>query len=510
MTKETLKLTGIAASLLLANGVNAEAQKEQKPNIVFVFADQLRHDRLGYAGDTRAYTPNIDRLAAQSMNFRNAVAVSPVSAPMRASLFTGKYSSSTGMVINELRINPDHRTIAHVLGENHYSTAYIGKWHLWSNLAGYHDSIAYAYTPPGPYRLGFDQEWKAYNFHHRNYNSYYFENKAEKIFYGDSVYEPEAQFNMAIDFVESAKNKNEPFALFLSIGVPHDPWTKDNVPEKWYHFYKDTVFGYPQTWSDTPDRYMDRYKDPARWLNYYKKNLPEFQRVYYAMTASFDEGMGRLLNKLKELGLDENTIVVVTSDHGEMFGEHGRIQKMIFYDPAARVPFLIRWPGHVPAGAVSDACLNTPDIMPTLLGMAKLPIPREVEGMDLGGIALGKAGPEPEMAFLQGMGHTYLWEDGSEWRAVRGKQYTYATYRVDGSELLFDNINDPSQAHNLASDPGYQKIKGQMKSFMKTKMADLKDDFQPCTWYRDHWTDGNRNITSAAKGPFKTIPVSKE
>ena len=258
---------------------------------------------------------------------------------MRASLFTGKFTSSTGMVINEIRINPDHYTIADVLNENGYTTAYIGKWHLWANVAGHHDSIGCAYTPPGPYRLGFNGVWKAYNFHHRNYGSYYFEDEPEKIFYGDSVYEPAAQFDMAMDFISQATEKGENFAVFLSIGVPHDPWTRNNVPAEWYNYYSDTTFGYPETWSDTPDPYMDRFKDPVRWNSYYKTNLPEFQRVYYAMTASFDEDMGRLMQKMDDLGVTDNTIFVMTSDHGEMFGEHGRIQKMIFYDPAARVPF---------------------------------------------------------------------------------------------------------------------------------------------------------------------------
>jgi arylsulfatase A-like enzyme len=503
MNRPLLTASGIACSLIITPHYQVIAQNEKKPNIVFVFADQLRADRVGYAGDLRAHTPNLDKLAAQGVNFRNAVSVSPVSAPMRASLLTGKYSSSTGMVINELRINPDHRTIARVLDENGYSTAYIGKWHLWSNVAGTHDSVAYSFTPPGPYRLGFNQVWRAYNFHHDNYRSYYFADQPEKIFYGDSVYEPDAQFDMAMSFMETSSQKKSPFALFLSIGVPHDPWTRKNVPEKFYALYRDSIFGYPKTWSDQPDPYMDRYKEPERWLGFYKKNLPEFQRVYYSMVASFDEDMGRLMKKLDELGLAENTIVVMTSDHGEMMGEHGRIQKMIFYDPAARVPFLIRWPGHIPAGSATGACLNTPDIMPTLLGMANLPIPQEVEGMNLSLVARGKPGPEPEMAFLQGMGHTYLWEDGAEWRAVRNKQFTYARYRIDGSELLFDNAADPLQTRNLASDPAYQAVMNQMKTWMKNKMASLNDEFMPCTWYRDHWTDGNRNITAAAKGLFK-------
>ena len=107
------------------------------------------------------------------------------------------------------------------------------------------------------------------------------------------------------------------------------------------------------------------------------------------------------------------------------------------------------------------------------------------------------------MAFLQGMGHTYLWIDGAEWRAVRSKQYTYATYLVDGSELLFDNLNDPMQKRNLIDDPEFAEMKIHMREFMKSKMAGLNDEFKPCTWYRDHWTDGNRNIVASANGPFR-------
>jgi arylsulfatase A-like enzyme len=507
MNKQNLKLTGLAATLLLTGGC-ATPKKEQQPNLIFVFADQLRADRVGYSGDIRAHTPNLDKLSRQAMNFDNAVSMSPVSAAMRASLLTGKYTSSTGMVVNELRLNPDHVTFADVLDSSGYTTAYIGKWHLWSNVAGRHDSVAYAYTPPGPYRLGFNDVWKAYNFHHDNYHSYYFENKPEKIYYGDTVYEPEAQFDMAIDYLDKAARGDKPFALFLSVGIPHDPWTKRNVPARFYDMYRDSVFGYPPTWRDTPDPYMDRYKDQNQWIHYFKADLPEFQHVYYAMVASLDEQIGKLMKKIDELGLTKKTIFVFTSDHGEMMGEHGRIQKMIFYDPAARIPFLIRWPGKIPEGAKTDACLSTPDIMPTILGLMNLPIPKAVEGMNLSEVAEGQPGPEPEMAFLQGMGHTYLWIDGAEWRAVRDKEYTYARYLVDGSELLFDNKKDPLQMHNLVDDPAYIAVKYRLKTWMQAKMDSLNDRFMPCSWYRDHWTDGNRNITASARGPFKELPVT--
>jgi len=500
-------LLGLTLLVCLTGCKTPNRQATQHPNLVFVFADQLRYDWLGYAGDMKAHTPNLDRMAAEAMNFTNTVVVTPVCAPMRASLITGKYTSSTGMVINELRINPNQRSIAHVLNDHQYQTGYIGKWHLWANEASRHDDPENAYIPPGPYRMGFKDEWKAYNFHHRNYQSYYFEDSPEKIPYGDSTaYEPKVQFDFAMDFIEEASTKRDPFALFLSVGVPHPPWNKDNVPEEYYDEFKTVQFDHPPNWSNQPDPYMDRFKDPERWLEYYKPNIPEWKRIYYAMTSSLDTYMGRLEAKLEALGIAENTIVVFTSDHGEMMGERGRIQKMIFYEPAARVPFLIKWPGEIPAGLQSDVCLNTPDIMPTLLSLMDLPIPKKVEGMDLSHVARGEPGPEPEMAFLQGMGHTYRWINGSEWRAVRNKRYTYATYLQDGKELLFDHQKDPRQNHNLADDPVHATIKEELKTYMHQKMETLNDPFKPCTWYRDKWTDGDRNIVASARGNFDSEP----
>jgi arylsulfatase A-like enzyme len=498
MNKMKKELMIGALGLITTNLISGQ----EKPNLIFILADQLRHDVLGYAGDDIAITPNLDRLAGESVNLTNAVVCGPVSAAMRSSLFTGKYISSTGMVVNELRLNPNHRAIGHVLNENGYENGYIGKWHLYGNCSRHSDPEC-AYIPPGPHRLGFDGEWKAFNFWHKYHEAFYFEDTPEKIFYPEGAYEPEEQTKYALDFIEkSSSDRSKPFALFLSYGVPHDPWTKDNVPEKYYNMFRDVDFSLPETWNDTPDQYMDRFKDSTRWMDYYKPGIPEMKRVYYAMVTSMDEYIGRIMLKLEELGIDDNTILVFTSDHGEMFGEHGRVQKMIFYDAAARVPFLIRWPGMIPAGSESDITINTPDIMPTLLGLMNLSIPDEVEGSNLQRQVRGKWGPQPKMAFLQGMGHTYQWIDGSEWRAVRNKRYTYARYLVDGKELLFDNLNDPLQKENLADDPKYSRKLRKMKRYMSRKMNKLNDEFMPCSWYRDNWTDGNRVIIRAAQGDF--------
>ena len=480
---------------------NKEEQGAKKPNIIYVMADQLRYDMLGYAGNYKAITPNLDRMAEQGLNFKNCVSVTPVCASHRASLLTGKYTSSTGVVTNEIRFHPNQKTIAHVLSENGYETGYIGKWHLWANIAGHHGEFETSYVPPGEFRMGFDGYWAAYNFNHKNFEGYYYEDTTERKTYA-KPYEPEAQFDMAMRFIEQKSDEEAPFAMFLNIGIPHDPWIKENVPEEFYNKFIDTEFNLPDTWQDTPDPYMDRNTNQERWLEVWKKEIPEQKRVYYAMVASLDVYMGRLLDKLKALNIDEETIVIFSADHGEMFGENGRVYKLTFYESAARIPLLIRWPGKIPAGFESDVTINTPDLMPTILGLTGLPIPDGVEGMDLSTTCLGEKGEEPEFAFLQGMGHTYLWRDGHEWRAVRDKRFTYAKYLVDGKELLFDNLKDPQQTRNLVDDPFYFEVYQQMQTRMESKMEVLNDEFQLMSWYRDNWVDSNRNIIRSAKGDF--------
>ena len=500
-------LAVVVSAGAIASGADETTGKPSKqPNLVFVFADQLRYQSVGYAGDTKARTPNLDRLASEGVNFFNAVSSTPVCAAYRASLMTGKYTSTTGMVVNELRMNPNHRCFGHVLTEGGYRTGYIGKWHLWANQAGHHDDPRNHHIPPGPYRLGFDGYWAAFNFHHGYYNAHYHRDSPEEIHFGKGVYEPDGQTDLAIEFIRRAKTRGgQPFALFLSYGTPHDPWERDNVPKAYYEMFKDVEFSLPASWSDRPDPYMDRNTDPKKWLSHWKKALPEYQRIYYAMTANLDWNVGRLLSALRESGLADDTIVVFTSDHGEMFGAHGRVFKMTFYEESIRVPFLIRWPGRIRKSVRSDACLATPDIMPTVLSLMGLPIPEDVEGMDLSRLATSGCGPEPDAAFLQGMGHTYLWKDGFEWRGLRDKRYTYAVYRRDRSELLFDNEADPLQITNLASDTAHRAVLKRFRERLKTRMDQLKDTFETCNWYQDHWTKDREIIHGPRVGVGESV-----
>ncbi len=184
--REFLHTAGVAAAALLAarKGEAMESPSERTsrpPNIVYVFADQLRYQSCGHAGDRKARTPNLDAFASQGTSFKNAVSGHPVCAPYRASMLTGKYTTSTGMVINEMRVNPNHDSLAHVLTRGGYETAYIGKWHLYANQLGNHEDPKNSFTPPGPHRLGFDGFWASYGFHHENYRGYFHTDSPEKI-----------------------------------------------------------------------------------------------------------------------------------------------------------------------------------------------------------------------------------------------------------------------------------------------------------------------------------------
>lgn len=301
----------------------AGAAPAVRPNLVVVVADQLRYRPCGYASDPQAETPNIDRLARQSFSFRQATSSHPVCSPFRAALLTGKYSSSTEMVINELRISPEHQCFGHVLTRNGYRTAMIGKWHLWANQLGQHHRTENAFVPPGIYRLGFDGLWAGYNFNHKYYDAPYFRDTPERLFY--KTYEPDAQTDLAIEWMRRVGG--QPFALFLLWGPPHDPWTRWNVPPEDLEAFRDTKFSLPASFSDKPDPHGD---DWARMTPEFIEELPETIRIYYAQTRSIDRSLGRLMKALDDLGLADNTILVFTSDHGEMFGAHGRRGKNIF------------------------------------------------------------------------------------------------------------------------------------------------------------------------------------
>jgi arylsulfatase A-like enzyme len=350
------------------------ASAEKRPNLLIVLADQLGLNHCGYANywngahyTGSAITPNLDRFASEGANFVNTVANTPVCSAFRASLMTGKYTTSHGMVINELQLNPYQDCLGHSLTRAGYNTAYIGKWHLYANVLGDHLNPDNSFVPRGVHRLGFNGFWAAFNFHHDYYNTYYHTESKEKTFWAPGVYEPDGQTDLAMQWLKCRANKSSnPFAMVLSWGTPHDPWNDGNVPAEYRAMFAGT--GFPNSPNYKPDN--DPYADAwASLSSTDRANLDKWRRNYYAMTTNLDWNFGRLMQCLEETGLAENTIVVFSSDHGEMFGAQGRRAKNIFYDEAARIPFLRRWPGKIQSGMTSDACLSTVAFAPTFLGL---------------------------------------------------------------------------------------------------------------------------------------------
>ncbi|MDD3744841.1 MAG: sulfatase-like hydrolase/transferase, partial [Lentimicrobiaceae bacterium] len=333
----------------------------------------------------------------------------------------------------------------------------------------------------------------AYNFRHE-YNvgtAYYHLNDSEKIFY--DKYEPDAQTDMAIEQIEKLSNDDKPFAFFLSYGTPHDPWVSENVPQDCLDRVKDLDFTLPPNYLDENDEHADAW---AKFEPGEREELVEWMRCYYAMICNLDDNVGRLLSAIKENGIDDSTIIVFTSDHGEMFGAHGRRAKNIFYEEAVRVPFLVKWKNVIKENSKSDIVLNTVDIMPSLLSMLNLPIPEAVEGNDLSR-EICENESSNHVALLQGTGPTAIFGDGYEWRACRSNKYTYAVYKSDGMEFLFDNIADPFQMYNLINDTQYRDLKETMKQKMLRKMADIGDTFENNMYYKENWVQDRVIVSSA-------------
>ena len=458
MRWQSIRLWGtllVAAFIMQIQAVSAG-----KPNIVFLLADQWRAKATGYAGDPNIRTPHLDRLASRSLNFRNVVSVCPVCTPYRAALMTGRYPTSSGMFLNDAYLPDGELCMAEILKKSGYTTAYIGKWHL----DGHGRS---AYIPPER-RQGWDY-WKAAECDHNYEHSHYYTgNSDEKHFW--EGYDAFAQTQDAQAYLRRQARSSRPFVLLVSYGVPHFPH---------------------QT---APRTYQDQYPpEKIRLLPNVPQAMQENARLeaqgYYAHIAALDQCIGEILTTLSETGLAENTILVFTSDHGEMLGSHGCPPKMkqVAWDEAAHVPFLLCYPpAHQHRGRAIETPLTTPDILPTLLGLAKIAIPGTVEGEDLSALIRGKPEPSDRTALYMGVAPFAGSGFNREYRALRTPRYTYVC-GLEGPWLLFDDRQDPHQLDNLLGQPEYKALCRNLDDRLQAKLRRIGDVFRPAQHYIESW-----------------------
>ncbi|NQT89243.1 sulfatase, partial [bacterium] len=332
----------------------------------------------------------------------------------------------------------DEVCIGNVLADAGYRTGYVGKWHL--------DGVPRdRFTPPGPRRQGFEF-WAVWNCSHDYFHGRVFRDTDEAIELGG--YEPVGQTDLALEFLDTLDDR--PFCLFLSWGTPHAPY--GHVPDEYKALYDpETIELRPNVREGAPPGYAEARQPLDR----------EAIAGYTAHITALDEQMGRLLDDLDARGLAENTLVVFTSDHGDMLWSQGAVKKEQPWEESVQIPFLLRWPGRVPAGRTCDALISTVDFMPTLLGMMDCPVPEGNQGVDLSAIALGGDGPGQESVFLT---EPVIVDQGAaqgvrEWRGVRTKQHTYARWFDGVPWVLYDNDADLYQLTNLVDSPEHAMLR---------------------------------------------------
>jgi arylsulfatase A-like enzyme len=242
-----------------------------------------------------------------------------------------------------------------------------------------------------------------------------------------------------------------------------------------------------------------------------RKKHVEKRRCYLAMCRNVDDNMGRLMRFLDASGLAENTLVVFSSDHGEMHGSHGRYHKKVPYAESVNVPLIMRWLGRIPAGRREDALYTPMDHLPTLCGLSGLDIPAEVDGIDLSDAVLGRGGVDRrEVLMATYVSHFNTFTTGKpfrEWRGVHAGQYTYFRWLAlpgepEIQEELYDNAADPYQMNNLAGDPRCAGRLEYLRERLGELMAAAHDAFEPGTYYAS-WYDGNRNLIRTGLGPVR-------
>jgi arylsulfatase A-like enzyme len=423
-----------------------------RPNLLFVLVDQWRFCSFshGEVNDPLVQTPNFDQFVSEGARWRKAYSTYPLCTPERSILMTGRYAHQTGMMENDLMIPPGNRCLAEVFTEAGYTAHYIGKTH-------FDGGAKPGFVPPGWRRRGFTT-YEGFNRGH-NYTSgqTYFSDGGTQLY--PTEYEPKYQTDLAIDFMD--RNRARPWFCYLSWGPPHGPYGQ--FPPEYSDYYSGGVI--------EADR---RPNVPAG--NPGAGNLED----YFTQCTALDDQFKRLMDYLNETGLDQNTLVVFTSDHGDMHQSHALLNKRLVYEESAHIPLFMRWPERIASGQVPDALIGGVDVMPTLLGLCGLPVPKTCTGLDKSAAVTGGTLPVFDSIYLEGDRDTYAGYD--TWRGlVRDDGYKLGLGTTADQMAITDlyNLNaDPYELTNLKDDPAYATIKQELYDRL-VQWISVTDDTYP-------------------------------
>ncbi|MGC9455794.1 MAG: sulfatase family protein [Phycisphaerae bacterium] len=449
-------------------------QLPARPNVIWVFGDQHRAFAQSHMGDPNVHTPEMDRMAAEGLTFRRAVAGNPWCTPFRASLITSKYPHHT-CVRTPQRLDPSLGTIADPFNDAGYDTAYFGKWHLggWPEDKG---RSAFHIIPPN--ERGRFRTWIGYENNNSQFDCWvhgHDANGKEIDLYKLPGFETDALTDLLIDYLRRRKAppapaSNElppnpdPFFAVLSVQPPHDPYVfAPNVRSR--------SAGDIQLRPNVPP--VQRIQDEAR------KDLAG----YYSLVENLDYNLGRIRRALEETGLWANTHIMFFSDHGDMHHSHGLIRKSVPYEESIRIPFLMGGcrEHYTSRGGAHDALINHVDIAPTTLGLCGLDVPDWMTGFDYSGYRrYGQETPlpgEPDSAYLQQCVHKRGNGVDRPWRGIVTRDgWKYVC--LENQPYMLINLNeDPYELANHASDGRYVAVREKLQDRLAQWIADTGDSF---------------------------------
>lgn len=439
----------------------------KQPNILLIISDQMTTALTGVYGHPVVQTPHLDRLAAEGVRFDAAYTPFPLCSPARACLMTGRHASEIGAWDNAAPLASDHVTLAHYLSGAGYDTVLSGKMHFVGpdQLHGFHRRLT---TDIYPSDFGWvKQEWiRNKETQGRDYEtimnartSYH-----ARGYTGDGVkigawhnalsYDEELHFR-AVEYLRARARKPEdgPFMLCASYHHPHEPFWP---PQAYWDRYADTEIAIPEF----PDHLDDSYSLLDRNLNAYHgtrrfnlrdpDGLRRLRRAYYALVTYMDDKVGELLRVLDETDLSDNTVVVFTSDHGDMLCEKEMVQKRTLYEWSCRVPLLIRFPDRWQAGTTCPTPTSLLDLLPTFCELSGAETVQPHDGDSLLGVIEGH---NPDRCIFS-QTHEAVGVPGL---MARQGQYKYV-YVHDAQDQFFDLHTDPGEWHTLVDDPAYADI----------------------------------------------------
>ena len=471
-----------AAGLAAACGV-----ADRRPNVVVCLTDQLRPFELGCYGNPIVRTPHIDRLAAEGLRFETAVTNSPVCSPARATLLSGQYARTcAGSIRNVGSISPERTrlpdtTLPEILSASGYSTGHIGKWHAHVD----------------PFLLGFDYAYYPVEIPHRYYGRAMREAVREPGKLSTETGEastvegfmPQAASDKMREFVRA--NRERPFLLNYWVSPPHMPIGPGNLPERYNGMYgRDDVVLRDNVYDGEGKLYRDEwwFKVYTKWDYFWRTrdgtpdspgdslppgfDLRDLTAHYYDAVACTDDLVGELLAALDENGIADNTIVVLSADHGELLGNHGTFNKDRLYEEAIRVPMIYRYPRAVRPASTAGQVASNVDVAPTLLEACGLPVPAHMQGQSLMPVLLGESQTvDRDYAFVEAAGYQGVsYAMPYSRMGIRTPTHKYGieveaddrTIRNDRA-VFYDLSSDPFELENLAATGAQADVAAHMR-----------------------------------------------